>query len=227
VKQPDPTSSDPSSGVQDSTGSDRAQGLLALLAGNFVTIAGVLLLGWDLLSVLFLMLLEVCASGLGLYRAVVLHQRATGDPAHQQDQFTGALRISFERKLDFADGLLHRTLPYPGVFLLMVTLFLIKQASGPLVAAVPLAIAAVVVAVLAYGETSSLRRKVRTVPFSELRARAVSMVFRTAGVTVFFMAGAAWLLAMEPPLQQVIVVYLLLKMAVEVWIQHYRGAPSA
>lgn len=199
-------------------GHGRWSGLLALLAGNAVTIAGVLAFGWDLMSVLFLMLLEVCASAVGLLRAVVLHQHIVADPAHQQEQFTGWLRIRHAHSPVFADGLAYRTLPYPAVFLILITLALANQASGPLTAGIPLALSALAVAGLAYAETATLRRDVAAVPFGLLRTRAIAMIYRTAGVTVLFFAGLVWLWGVERPLQEVIVLALLGKTVMEAWL---------
>jgi hypothetical protein len=196
----------------------RRPGLLALLAGNAITIAGVLVFDWDLVFVLFLILLEVCASAFGLVRAVMLHQRASDDPAHREEQFTGWLRLRSSGSPVFADGLAYRTLPYPALFLLLITFVLLNQASGPLVAGIPLALSALVVASLAYGESASLRRDVLAVPFATLRARAISMVYRTAGVTVFFVAGVVWLWGVERPLQEAIVACLVGKTAMEAWL---------
>jgi hypothetical protein len=196
----------------------RRPGLFALLAGNAITIAGVLVLDWDLISVLFLMLLEVFASALGLVRAVILHQRAGGDPAHREEQFTGWLGMRHSRSPVFADGLAYRTLPYPAVFLLLIGMALLNQASGPLVAGIPLALAALAVASLAYGESASLRRDIMAVPFATLRGRAIAMVYRTAGVTMFFFAGLVWLWGVDRPLQEVIALGLVGKTAMEVWL---------
>ena len=196
----------------------RRPGFLALLAGNAVTIAGVLVFDWDLVSVLFLMLLEVLASACGLVRAVILHQRASGDQAHLQEQFTGWLHMRHVRNPVFADGLAYRTLPYPAVFLLLITFVLLNQASGPLIAGVPLALSTLAVASLAYGESASLRRDILAVPFATLRARAIAMVYRTAGVTILFFAGLMWLWGVERPLQEVIVVCLVGKTAMEAWL---------
>jgi hypothetical protein len=196
----------------------RRPGLLALLAGNAITIAGVLVFDWDLISVLFLMLLEVCASALGLVRAVILHQRAGDDPAHRQEQFTGWLGMRHSRSPVFADGLAYRTLPYPAVFLLLITFALLNQASGPLVAGIPLALSALAVASLAYAETASLRRDIAAVPFASLRPRAIAMVYRTAGVTVLFFAGLVWLWGVDRPLQEVIALCLVGKTAMEAWL---------
>jgi hypothetical protein len=195
----------------------RRPGLLALLVGNAIPIAGVLVFDWDLVSVLFLMLLEVCASALGLVRSVILHHRASGDPAHRQEQFTGWLRLCHSRDLLFAEGLAYRTLPYPALFLLLILFVLMNQASGPLVAGIPLAISAIAVGSLAYSETASLRREILAIPFATLRARAVAMVYRTAGVTLLCIAGLVWLWGVGRPLQEAVVLCLIGKAAMEAW----------
>jgi hypothetical protein len=195
----------------------RRPGLLALLVGNAIPIAGVLLFDWELVSVLFLMLLEVCASAFGLVRAVILHHRASNDPAHRQEQFTGWLHMRHSRELLFAEGLAYRTLPYPGLFLLLILFVLMNQASGPLVAGIPLAISAFAVASLAYSETASLRRDILAIPFATLRTRAIAMVYRTAGVTLLCVAGLVWLWGVGRPLQEAVVLCLIGKAAMEAW----------
>lgn len=198
--------------------------LAALVGGSLLTVVGVLFFDWDLLFVVFLSLLEVLMSTLGLYRTIVLHSRVTRDPAHSQPQFTGWLRMRFEHRHDFADGMAARAMPHAAVFLLLVTLAMAAEASGPLRAALPLAASAIVLGVLAYAETAPLRRRIVSVPFAALRARGIAMVYRTAAVEFLCIAGCVWHFGMAQPLREGVVGFVVLKCAVDVGLAlHGRG----
>ncbi len=191
-------------------------GLAALVGGSLLTVVGVIFFDWDLLFVVFLSLLEVLVSTLGLYRTIVLHRRVTRDPAHAQPQFTGWLRMRFEDGHDFADGMAARAMPHVAAFLLLVTLAMAAEASAPLGAVLPLAASAILLGVVAYAETAPLRRRIVAVPFAALRARGIAMVYRTAAVEFLCIAGCAWHFGMAQPLREVVVGFVVLKCAVDV-----------
>lgn len=190
----------------------------AILLGTLLTVAGVVLLDWELRFVLILLMLEVSASAAGLSRTIALHQRATGDPAHLQEQFTGWLRARGGRAMPFAEAVLVRTVYFPAAVAGVLLLMIVHSASAPLVSAVVPLASMVAVCLLAANETAPLRRRIQRVPFAALRARGIAMVYREAMAFVFFFAGLVWMGYLEQPPAIALVAYLISKAAVDCWM---------
>lgn len=195
----------------------RAGALAAILLGTLVTVGGVLLLHWDLQFVLILLMLEVSASAAGLSWTIALHQRATGDPAHLQEQFTGWLRARGGRAMPFAEAVMVRTVYFPATVAGTLLLIIVQRASAPLVEAVVPLLSMGAVCLFAAGETAPLRRRIARVPFAALRARGIAMVYREAMAYVFFFAGLVWMGYLEQPPAIALVAYVLCKATVDCW----------
>ena len=198
------------------TAANPASGVVAAIRLNtLVNVGGVLLFDWDLEFVLVLLMVEIAAGAAGLARTIALHQRATGDPAHQEGQFTGWLQVRGDRAMPLAEAVMVRTVYFPSAVAGMMLLMIVQRASGPPAAAVVPIVSLVAVSLMAAGETAQLRRHIDRVPFAVLRARAVAMVYREALVFAFFFAALVWMLCLEQPPAAALTAYLLCKAAVE------------
>jgi hypothetical protein len=197
---------------------DRNATSAAIVGSNLVTVAGVLLFGWDLLFVLMMIMLDLACSAAGLSATVARHHRITGDPAHMEPQFTGWLRMRGERRMPFAESLVLRTAMFPATVFVFILLVQVNRTAAPPSAAVLPVLSMLAVAVLAYGETLPLRRAIGRVPFARLRGLGIAMVHREAATFVFFFAGLVAWQTLGHPLAGVVAAYVLLKTAIEVWL---------